>query len=280
MQYDKMEKIGASVIQHGKYNDRVYIMHLEKEDVDEVFKYTEKTAQENNYSKIFAKIPASLYDHLDQKEYLIEAKVPLFFNGEEDVLFLSKYIDPNRQIMTDEIKQEVENNIAIAESKAGQLKLKDIDNEYTIRLLEHKDAIQLAELYKIVFETYPFPIHDPEFLKEMMDDNIEYWGIFLNDKLVSAASSEQYKTESVVEMTDFATNPDYLGKGFALHLLKRMEQSMFTKGYKTLYTIARSLSPAMNITFAKDNYKFAGTLVNNTNIFGKIEPMNVWYKPI
>lgn len=280
MQYDKMEKIGDSMIQHGKYNDRVYIMHLEKQDVEKVFDYTEKTAEENDYSKIFAKIPASLYDMLDKNQYLTEARVPLFFNGEEDVLFLSKYIDTNRKIMSTDVEEEVKKNISIAESKAGKLKLSELGSEYEMRLLEHKDANQLAELYKIVFETYPFPIHDPEFLKEMMDDNIEYWGIFLGEKLISAASSEQYKSESVVEMTDFATNPDYLGKGFALHLLKRMEQSMIEKGYKTLYTIARSLSPAMNITFAKDNYKFAGTLVNNTNIFGKIEPMNVWYKPI
>ncbi len=280
MQYDKIEHIGKSMIQHGKYNDRVYIMHLEKEDIETVFNYTEITAKKNNYSKIFAKIPASLYDNLDKSQYLIEAKVPLFFNGEEDVLFLSKYLDPNRKIMSKEISEEVKNNIQIAESKAGQLKLSKLSEDYSMRLLEHQDAKQLAELYKIVFETYPFPIHDPSFLKEMMDDNIEYWGMFLDDKLISAASSEQYKSESVVEMTDFATNPEYLGKGFALHLLKRMEQSMKEKGYKTLYTIARSLSPAMNITFAKDNYKFAGTLINNTNIFGKIEPMNVWYKPL
>ncbi len=280
MQYDKIEKIGNSLIQHGKYNDRVYIMHLEKQDMKEVFRYTEETAANNNYSKIFAKIPASIYSDLDQSVYLTEAKIPLFYNGMEDVLFLSKYIDSNRKNMLPEVTQEVANNIEIAKSKAGKLNLSDLGEEYAMRVLNHNDAEELAELYKIVFETYPFPIHDPNFLKEMMDDNIEYWGIFWNGKLISAASSEQYVSESVVEMTDFATNPDYLGKGFALHLLKKMEKSMIEKGYKTLYTIARSLSPAMNITFAKDNYLFAGTLINNTNIFGKIEPMNVWYKPI
>jgi hypothetical protein len=47
---------------------------------------------------------------------------------------------------------------------------------------------------------------------------------------------------------------------------------------KTLYTIARSHSAGMNITFAKKGYLFGGTLINNTDISGKIESMNVWYK--
>jgi len=36
----------------------------------------------------------------------------------------------------------------------------------------------------------------------------------------------------------------------------------------------------MNITFARNNYSFAGTLINNTNISGQIESMNVWYKAL
>jgi hypothetical protein len=45
-----------------------------------------------------------------------------------------------------------------------------------------------------------------------------------------------------------------------------------------LYTIARAISVGMNITFARCGYDFGGTLVNNTQIAGRIESMNVWYK--
>jgi hypothetical protein len=34
----------------------------------------------------------------------------------------------------------------------------------------------------------------------------------------------------------------------------------------------------MNVTFARCGYRFAGTLINNTQISGRIESMNVWYK--
>jgi hypothetical protein len=36
----------------------------------------------------------------------------------------------------------------------------------------------------------------------------------------------------------------------------------------------------MNITFAKQRYALAGTLINNTDISGSLESMNVWYKPL
>jgi putative beta-lysine N-acetyltransferase len=81
-------------------------------------------------------------------------------------------------------------------------------------------------------------------------------------------------------MTDFATNPEYSGNNLSLLLLRAMEEEMIIRKVKTVYTIARSYSKGMNITFAKQNYQYMGTLINNTNIAGNIENMNVWYKSI
>jgi hypothetical protein len=36
----------------------------------------------------------------------------------------------------------------------------------------------------------------------------------------------------------------------------------------------------MNITFAKSSYTYSGTLTHNTQISGKLESMNVWYKDL
>ncbi len=55
---------------------------------------------------------------------------------------------------------------------------------------------------------------------------------------------------------------------------------MKAQDIKTLYTIARLNSPAMNKTFLRLNYTYSGTLIKNTNIAGKIESMNVYYKAI
>jgi hypothetical protein len=36
----------------------------------------------------------------------------------------------------------------------------------------------------------------------------------------------------------------------------------------------------MNFVFAGAGYAFGGTLVNNTGISGRLESMNVWYRPL
>jgi len=59
-----------------------------------------------------------------------------------------------------------------------------------------------------------------------------------------------------------------------------MENEVRAKGIKTAYTIARAASAGMNVTFAKGGYHFGGRLINNTNISGRIESMNVWFKSL
>jgi hypothetical protein len=59
-----------------------------------------------------------------------------------------------------------------------------------------------------------------------------------------------------------------------------MEKHMIDNNIITSYTIARAKSPGMNITFARNGYEYSGTLINNTQISGKIESMNVWLKTL
>ena len=98
--------------------------------------------------------------------------------------------------------------------------------------------------------------------------------------MVALSSAEIDPQGKNAEMTDFATLPDYRGGKSATNLLSEMETAMERQGIKTLYSIARLNSPAMSKTFLKHSYKYAGTLINNTNISGKIESMNVFYKHI
>ena len=138
----------------------------------------------------------------------------------------------------------------------------------------------MSDLYKAVFSSYPFPVFDPDYLIQTMRDNVEYAGVWYKDRLVSIASAEKSPYYSNAEMTDFATLSDYSGNNFSVALLKFLEEKMIDQRYKTLYSIARSLSAAMNITFRKCGYTYSGTLINNTNICGSIESMNIWHKSL
>lgn len=149
-----------------------------------------------------------------------------------------------------------------------------------MRQLSVSDSNELSKLYKIVFASYPFPIHNSDYIKKTMQENIIYFGIFKGDRIVAASSCETDPKSQNVEMTDFATHPDYRGMGLGVILLVKMEEYMRKNNYLCTYTIARAMSPAMNVTFAKLGYKYSGTLINNTNISGNIESMNVWYKSL
>lgn len=149
-----------------------------------------------------------------------------------------------------------------------------------VDILGEEEADEISEIYKRVFKSYPFPIHDPNYIRKTMREHIRYFGIRANGNLIALSSAEMDVNAANAEMTDFATLPEARGKRTAYYLLRAMEAEMRQTGLKTLYTIARLNSLPMNKTFLKHGYIYSGTLINNTNIDGSIESMNVLYKHI
>ena len=276
--YDKIEKIGDSTIQHGKTNNRIYLQKLSKSDYPEIVDRLDKLAAVKIYTKISAKVPGWAVKRFQQEGYISEAYVPKFYNGKEDGFFVSNFIDHTRSILDIHQREEIDHNIQIAVDKKNEPLTVKYNPEFSFRVLEKKDIPALVNVYKEVFKTYPFPIFNEEYIAKTMDENIVYFGAFDKNKLIAASSAEMDIKAQNVEMTDFATLPGYRGHGLAVILLKEMEAEMRKRKIYTFYTIARAYSPAMNITFAKMQYNYSGTMINNTNISGRIESMNVWYK--
>lgn len=277
--FDTVEKIGNSQIQFGHFNKRIYIMKLFEEDYAEVLKRIKVLIASNDFTKIFAKIAADFELPFLKQGYVVEARIPDFYNNQKDVVFMSKYLDSQRKVIATENSELINKVIRTSKSKFHESGTSDLSDQFQLRKLSESDAQCLAEIYRKVFLSYPFPIFDSEYLIETMNDNINYYGIFnKSNDLVSASSAEMDRKSLNVEMTDFATLPDFRGMGFANVLLQKMEVEMKTIGITTFYTIARAHSFGMNITFSKNGYTYCGTLCNNTNISGEIESMNVWYK--
>ncbi len=274
---DQVETFGHSVIQHGPLSDRVYLMKLDEDDLPQIITHMHELAGQGGYSKIFTKIPASAGMHFKQNGYRIEAVVPDFYNGREDGLFMARYYQADRMNDTD-FEQIQAVKAACGEKKFRQSN--EIDPNLEYRLATSHDCPRMSELYRQVFKSYPFPIDDPEYLRRTMDENVVYAGIWENEKLLALSSAEIDKKAANAEMTDFATHPACRGRSLAGILLRNLEKLMAEEGIKTCYTIARATSFGMNITFAGNNYTFGGTLINNTQISGSLESMNVWHKKI
>jgi len=275
--YDDIVKKGKSILQHGKFNDRVYLMKLSEDDLPEIIDYLQKLSEENSYSKLFIKVPRSAQEAFLNNGYIQEAYIPKFYKGTEDAYFLAKYLTQERSC--EKLEHTVKSVLEAADLKnTGEAKLNPLNQEFKYRICTKSDIIQMAEVYSTVFETYPFPIQDPEYIKSTMENNVIYFGVWHGEKIAALSSAELDVASQNAEMTDFATLTDYRGNGFANFLLNIMEKEISKKDILTAYTIARAYSYGMNITFAKGGYTYTGTLVNNTNISGSFESMNVWYK--
>lgn len=278
MSADRVETIGASRIQHGPANRRIYLMRLAASDLPGMPRRLIELARRKRYGKIFAKVPADAAGPFRKAGYIFEAGVPRYFRGRIGADFLVYYTNPARAVGRKKTVIEV--------LKAARARAKEGGNGrprpggLEPRALKKSDADEAAALYRRVFVSYPFPIHDPSYLREMMVKRVRYYGIWDDGRLIALASAEMDPEASAVEMTDFATRPARRGGGLARRLLTRMERDLTRAGYRTGYTIARARSYGMNIAFARAGWRFGGTLVNNTQICGRLESMNVWHRPL
>jgi putative beta-lysine N-acetyltransferase len=276
---DRMERIGDSLVQHGHHSERIYLMKVASTDCPQLVGRLDELAVREGYSKIFAKVPVSLGQPFLEDGYCIEARVPRFYQGREEGLLLGKFFCSERRIERDPAL--VRDVLAQAQAQAqSQSVAVALPEGFTIRPLAESEVEQAAAVYREVFTSYPFPIHDSVYLRQTLRDHVRYFGAWHQGRLAALSSAELDLAAGHAEMTDFATLPTFRGQGLALVLLQRMEEAIRSENIRTAYTIARAYSHGMNITFARAGYRFGGTLRNNTQICGRQESMNVWYKSL
>lgn len=274
---DIMEKIGKSTIHHGKDSNRIYLMSLDRNDLSNITQKLDDLAHKNGYTKIMVKVQDNQKQVFEENGYETEAVIPTLYSGKSG-RFLCKYLDEQRR--DNRWKATCSEILKIAREKKPDSSLIQLSDGFVCREAKEDDILSMVEVYKSVFESYPFPIYDEGYILKTMKENLVYFGIWKENQLVALSSIELAKKHSNAEMTDFAVLKEYRGSRLARCLLRVMEEKLLELSVQTAYTIARAKSPGMNITFAKNGYTYSGTLVNNTQIAGQIESMNVWYKSV
>jgi putative beta-lysine N-acetyltransferase len=269
---------GNSVVQHGHFNNRVYVMKLAPEDIPDIIRFADDITHKEGYSKIFVKVPESSVEIFTRNGYVTEATVPFFYHGKEPAVFMAKYADPKRKEVRDAaITADI---LAAAFDHAGERGSIELPDGFSLMHAHAGDVQDIAALYRSVFKTYPFPIVDPDYIRESMQGHVRYFVIRKSHQLAAVASCEIDGENRNIEVTDFATDPRFRGMGFAGSLLHAMETDLKKEGILLAYTIARAMSRPINTTFTGAGYLFGGLLPNNTNICGSMESMNVWYKKL
>ncbi|MDF2789174.1 MAG: beta-lysine acetyltransferase [Neobacillus sp.] len=150
--------------------------------------------------------------------------------------------------------------------------------EYELKKADDTCAEELSGLYREVFQIYPTPLHDPEYVKKTMKEGTIYYVFFHQGKIVSAASAEVNSFYKNAELTDCATLKEHRKYGLMKIILRELEAELRRQGIFCAYSIARSLSFGMNAVLFQLGYKYRGRLMNNCYIYDKLENMNMWVK--
>ncbi len=96
---DEVFKLDSeTLIQHGPYNDRIYLMKTSNNASWDLPCRLIKMAKKKSYSKIFAKVPVSLKDSFTEAGFTIEATIPGFYSGINTASFLAYYLNEKRSV--------------------------------------------------------------------------------------------------------------------------------------------------------------------------------------
>jgi beta-lysine N6-acetyltransferase len=240
--------------------------------------YVDNLSLENKYAKAIVKTRAEDVPYLLQKGFIFEAVFTRYFNG-SDAVAMTKYYEPTRRNSDKWIKEdEILKNVSVLTKNASS---SSIPENFKLRKATVKDAVHLAKLYSKVFEIYPTPLNNPDYIKEVMQQDTVFYVILAeNDEIISAASAEINSFYHNAELTDCATLSEYRKLGLMKVLLTKLEEELLSKQIYCSYSIARALSFGMNAAFHQLGYTYTGRLANNCYIFDKLEDMNVWVKDL
>lgn len=270
-------------IQEDKYYMEVYLDPFNKRlRVDDyrgnsnlVLAKAEEIAQKNQAEKLIFKARAEDFLLFFEKGLQPEAIVDRYFLG-SDAHFFSKYYTPERKKNDHWITED--GIIQIIYQLDTKVDIVAPPKEYVLKKADESCAVGLSALYRQVFQIYPTPLHDPEYIKKTMKEGTIYYAFFHQDKIVSAASAEVNSFYKNAELTDCATLLEHRKYGLMKFILRELEGELKRQGIYCAYSIARSLSFGMNAVLYQLGYKYRGRLMNNVYIYDKLENMNMWVK--
>lgn len=268
----------AAKVKYSEFNERVTVKSYWGKNILKLGKRLKSEAERKNYGKIWVKAKVSDKKNFIALGFETEAEIPDFYLN-EDAVVMSYYLNEERSLhFNKEKEEEIINEIIDLEVEDEPPKLND---GWEFKIADSSDVDEMAKLYNQVFDSYPNPIFESEYLYKTMQQDLVYGVIYDdNDNLVAAASADTDPELKNAEMTDFATSPDARGEGAASYLLTKLEEELTRRDYKSLYTVARSVSYGMNRVFKQAGYEYTGRLTKNCHISGKLEDMNLWCKVI
>ncbi|MFZ5814784.1 MAG: putative beta-lysine N-acetyltransferase [Bacillota bacterium] len=237
--------------------------------------YLISLARRQGLGKILAESREADWERFLGRGFALEGIIPGYFAG-ENAYFLSYFIDPERQQST---RLEAENEI-LEGVLGAELTEPELAGRFALMRPTEADIPEMAELFALTFDTYPTPLHQPDYIRKLMETEEAVFRLVRDEsgRLVSAAAAEVDWEQRHAEMTNCATLPECRGEGLMHAILLDLEQEMLQREVPCLFSLARASSFGMNLVLRRLGYRYRGRMINNCHICGDWEDMNVWVK--
>lgn len=258
------------------YNKRVRIDDY-RGNVKKVIEVSERVSEKISAEKLICKVRQEHFNDFLERGYICEAKLDGYFLG-SDAYFFCKYFQTERLendqwIFEDQI---IKNVYLLQRFSKDALPPASV----TLRKAVNGDGNRLAKLYREVFQVYPTPLHDPNYIEKTIIEGTIYYLLEQDGDIISAASAEVNSVYKNAELTDCATLMNYRKHGYVKLLLQKLEEELKAKNIYCAYSLARAQSFGMNAAFYQLGYDYRGRMLNNCFIFDQIENMNLWVKDL
>ncbi len=258
-----------------QYNQRIKVLEYRATDMQALVLRLRALASANGLDKIVAMATHDDWQEFLRFGYVLEAVIRHYHRG-EDAFVVSKFRSQERLTSS----SLMEETLLIEQIMAGShpAEVMPLREGYSIELASRADIPELVALYGSIFESYPSPLIHTSYLETIFGADTVFAVCRSGGAIVAAASIELHHTDLAAEMTDCATLTEHRGLGLMTHLLRFLEQELERRQYACAYTMARARSYGMNAVFFGMGYEFMGRLINNCDIFGAYEDMNIWVR--
>ncbi len=261
-----------------QYNQRLRVLGYRAEDVGPLVMALRRLADANGFDKIIVMASHDDWQGFLRFGYVLEAVLE-YYHGGEDAFIVSKFRSQER-LDSPNLMDETQMIESITADGGHAASRKEVPEGYTIRLARRDDIFSLLGLYAEIFDSYPSPLKHASYLEHIFQKESLFAVCTHDGSVVAAASAELMPSKRAAELTDCATRKEARGKGLMSHLLLRLEEELRRRDYVCAYTMARARSYGMNSVFHNLGYEYTGRLINNCDIYGAYEDMNIWVKDL
>ncbi len=256
------------------YSQRIILLNRSG-NIDQIMQQLKTISYKEKAGKIIAYTREQEKSYFEEYGFVQEGIIEGYFRGENAFCY-SYFSNVQRKYSYHLVEENriIEETLSAVYKETPSSKFKT----YVIRTASESDAEALAHFLGDNFTSYPTPVHDPDYIKEIMKERALFKIALHNGEIICTASADRNIDLLNAEITDCVTHPGYRGKGLTGHLIHLLEQDLMASGYITLYSLARAISPAINRALRKNGFQYGGRLINNCCIMGNIEDMNIWVK--